>query len=63
MDVRFGEVVRMIGPPQNQTMMQSSGTPIMYRSYWKCGCLVDCLDPSNGVKSAVQWVSCSAHAR
>jgi hypothetical protein len=62
--VRFNEVLRLIGPPQNRTMMQSSGTPIVYRSFWKCGCVVDCADPfSNPPRSSVQWVSCGTHAR
>jgi hypothetical protein len=61
LSLRFSEVLRIIGPPQNQTMMQSSGTPIVYRSYWRCGCIVDCADPYS--KSLTQWVSCTTHAR
>jgi hypothetical protein len=59
---RLREVLRIIGPPQNRTMMQSSGTPIVYRSIWNCGCIVDCVDPyPKDFLAAAQWISCSAH--
>lgn len=43
-------------------MMQSSGKPNVYRSMWKCGCVVDCLEPSpTTFKAPVDWLSCGIH--
>jgi hypothetical protein len=61
--ISFGEVRRIIGPPQNTMIVQSSGTPAVHRSQWGCGCVADVIAvPADALRTITQWNRCNAHA-
>jgi hypothetical protein len=52
------QIVGEIGKPYQQLIMQTSGSPLMGRWRWHCGCMVDfCL--SDG--SSLRWAKCEEH--
>jgi hypothetical protein len=54
----IGDIFRVLGPRQQQMMLQSPDTPFMYRSEWQCGCAVDYIDAGVG---PFHWARCAEH--
>jgi hypothetical protein len=53
-----GEIFRALGSRHQQTLLQSTDTPFMYRSTWSCGCVVDYIDAGVG---PCAWMRCADH--
>ena len=61
---RLDEVALVLGSPLHRSMLQPSGTEVLHRASWDCGCVVDYVDGFvNDCEPALQWYTCSEHHR
>ena len=59
---RIDEVALVLGPPLHRSMRQPSGTEVLHRTSWDCGCVVDYVDGFVDDREPVlQWGTCSEH--
>lgn len=55
------DIETVLGPPLRQSIIALSGTPVLHRTTWVCGCSTDFCDGK--VAASLRWHRCAYHRR
>jgi len=59
---RIDEIALTLGPPVHRSMLQPSGTEVLHRASWECGCVVDYVDGfADDCEPLLRWDTCGEH--
>jgi hypothetical protein len=59
---RLVGIYRVLGRPDRRSAIHTSGSPVLIRLTWKCGCAVDVIDNDRDDGEVVlQWQRCANH--
>ena len=59
---RIDQVALALGPPLHRSLLQPSGTEVLQRTSWDCGCVVDYIDGFVADSEPVlRWATCGEH--
>ena len=65
MSQQSAEIESVLGPPLRQSIIQLSGSPLLHRTTWICGCSVDYLDHTvtqdETLNPTMRWHQCVYH--
>jgi hypothetical protein len=61
------EIESFLGPPLRQSVIQLTGSPLLHRMTWICGCSVDFTDnidaESDAFNASMRWHQCAYHRK
>jgi hypothetical protein len=62
---QVGEIEGFLGPPLRQSIIQLTGSPLLHRTIWVCGCSVDYtgndVAQSGAFNPTMRWHQCGYH--